>query len=80
MSRIDEALGIQQQIHEESRAAGQTAPYVCEELGELLLLKHRDAEAATYFALAYKELSKDDWLVKNEPQRIERLKRLGQIE
>lgn len=80
MSRIDEALAIQQKIYDESGAAGQSAPYVCEELGELLILKHRDAEAVPYFALAYKELSKDDWLVKNEPQRIERLKGLGKVE
>lgn len=80
LSRIDEALAIQQAIHKESEAAGSSDPYVCEELGELLLLKHRDAEAAPYFAAAYKELSKDDWLVKNEAARLERMKRLGKAE
>lgn len=75
LNRIDEALAIQRELLE---AMGGDNPdgYVYEELGECLSLRGDDA-AKTYFRLAYKALSQDSYLVKNEPARLERLKQSG---
>ena len=54
--------------------------YVFEELGECLLLLKKEDEARKYFKLAYDLLSKDPWLVANEAERLERLKKLGMSE
>jgi hypothetical protein len=51
--------------------------FVFEEIGECLLALQRGEEAKPYFAKAYEVLSQDVWLVKNEPDRITRLKQLG---
>jgi len=74
--KIDEALATALAIHEEAKAGGQVDPYVCEEIGEDLLLKHRNTEAAPYFKIAFEELSKDPWLKKNEPERLKRMEEL----
>jgi tetratricopeptide (TPR) repeat protein len=80
LNRIDEALAMQQAIHKEYEKTGSEDGYVLEELGEChLVLKHAD-EAQKYFALAYKTLVKDEWLVANEPDRLARLKKLGKVE
>ncbi|HXH61231.1 MAG TPA: tetratricopeptide repeat protein, partial [Fimbriimonadaceae bacterium] len=60
-------------IHDGAEVDG----YLPEEIGECLLALGREEEAKPYFAAAHKLLSKDEWLVENEPERIERLKRLG---
>ncbi len=52
--------------------------YVFEEIGECLLLLNKNEEAKPYFAKAYEYLSKDKWLVDNEPERLERLKELSE--
>ena len=77
LNRLDEALAAQQALLKEHEQAGSTDGYVFEELGEChLALGHAD-EATPFFARAYEELSKDEWFAKAEPQRLERLKRLG---
>jgi hypothetical protein len=53
--------------------------YIHEEIAECLLLLNRPDEARAYFALAYRELSQDAWLVEREPARITRLQRLEGI-
>jgi hypothetical protein len=53
--------------------------YTREEIGECLLLLGRPAEAAPYFARAWDLLHNDPWLIQDEPQRLERLKRLGSL-
>ena len=78
LNRIDEALAIQQKLLREYQQAGGQDGYVYEEVGECLLLED-DSEAVTYFALAYEALSQDAWLAENEPDRLARLKQLGQI-
>ena len=50
--------------------------YVVEELAELYYLKG-DPRASEYFARAYRILAKDEWLVSNEPDRLERLQKLS---
>jgi tetratricopeptide (TPR) repeat protein len=79
LNRTDEALALQQQLLEDRTAAG-AAPdgYVQEELGECLLALGRAGEAAPFFASAYELLSQDEWLCSREPERIERLKLMGE--
>lgn len=54
-----------------------TYSYVYEELAELYYVKKEIEISKPYFGKAYDLLSKDPWLVKNEPKRIERLKQLS---
>jgi tetratricopeptide (TPR) repeat protein len=77
LGRIEEALSAQQALLAENEAAGAPDGYVHEELAECLAALHRDAEAAPHFAAAYDLLSKDEWLRRDEPDRLERLRRLG---
>lgn len=77
LKRTDEALAIQRELLAEWNKIGQQDGYVYEELGECLLELDRTDEAKPWFAKAYGELSKDDWLKENEAERLARLKRLG---
>jgi tetratricopeptide (TPR) repeat protein len=79
LGRVDEALSMQQELAKELEAIGETDGYVQEELGECLLLVDRKDEATQHFARAYEILSKDSWLAAEEPERIARLKELGQV-
>ena len=74
---MDEALKEQRLLELEHKKDGNSDPYVQEELGELLLLKGKPDEASVHFAKAYDELSKDEWFVKNETERLDRIKALG---
>jgi tetratricopeptide (TPR) repeat protein len=69
LRRYDEALAIQQDL----AATGLEDGYVSEELGELLLALDRPAEATAHFARAHELLSRDEWLVSAEPDRLRRL-------
>ncbi|MDF1837085.1 MAG: tetratricopeptide repeat protein [Planctomycetota bacterium] len=78
MGRLDEALADQRQLHKDRAAADNPgAGYIEEELGECLLALGKPEEAAPWFAKAFEMLSKDDWLVANEADRLARLKDLG---
>lgn len=79
LERIDEALEIQLALYEEEKVAGSGSGYTEEELGELYLIKEDTAQAESFFAASYQVLSKDIWLVRNEPSRLERLKKLGKV-
>jgi tetratricopeptide (TPR) repeat protein len=72
LGRYEEALSIQRQL-----ALLEHDGYVDEELGELLLALGRAAESKPHFAHAYAELSLDEWLAEHEPERLERLRVLG---
>ena len=81
LGRIEEALQIQKELEKEFEEKGiEQGGYVFEELGECLLLLKKEDEARKYFKLAYDLLSKDPWLVANEAERLERLKKLGTSE
>lgn len=79
LGRIEEALEIQIALEKEIEEKG-TDPdgFVFEELGECLLLKGKKEEAKDYFKRAYNLLSKLDWLTSSEPERLERMKKLGE--
>lgn len=68
LGRFEEALEGQEALLESGDG------YVEEEMGENLLALGREEEARPHFARAYEKLSQDDWLVKNEAARLERLK------
>jgi hypothetical protein len=51
--------------------------YVFEEIGECLLALNRLNEAHLYFSKVYELLSQDAWLVEQEPEQMERLKRFS---
>jgi tetratricopeptide (TPR) repeat protein len=78
LGQLEEALRMQQALHEAWQSLGGSAGYVEEELGECLLALERPEEARPYFAQAYVKLSQDPWLVATEPARLERLKRLAE--
>ena len=77
LGQTEEALAMQQNLLEEHELAGTSDGYVFEEIAECLLSLARPDEARPHFERAYVELSKDVWLTENEPERLERLKRLG---
>jgi tetratricopeptide (TPR) repeat protein len=77
LGRIDEALAQQRNLLAEFEKIGESDGYVPEEIGECLLAQGKGDEARPYFARAYELLSKDSWLQRDEPQRLERLKELG---
>lgn len=74
LKRYDEALTIQRALEAEHREAGTTDGYVFEEIAENLALLGRMDEARPYFERAFIELGKDEWFVKNEPERLANLK------
>ena len=77
LDRLDEALSLQLELLRETSARGLPDDgYVVEELAELYYLKG-NPRAAEYFARAYRILVKDEWLVSNEPDRLERLQKLS---
>ena len=77
LGRLKEALEIQKTLLNEYDEEGERSGYVYEELGECLLALGQAGEARRFFALAYEELSKDPWLVENEPARLGRFKELA---
>lgn len=79
LNRVEEALTLQQALYQE-RVEQQLPPdgYNLEELGELHYLLGETDQAGEWFREAYRLLSQDDWLVTHEPDRLARLKKLGQ--
>ena len=78
LGRVPEALAIQQRVEAETvRADEPEDGYVSEEIGECLLALCRGAAARPWFARAARLLGVDVWLLEHEPDRIERLRRLG---
>ena len=78
LGRFEDALVIQTGLAAEWEAVGGSDPYVDEELAECLHASGRAEEARSHFTKASEGLAADPWFVKNEPGRLERLKRLGQ--
>lgn len=79
LRRLDEALVVQRELLREHELRGTADGYVCEELGECLHELGRTEEARPWFAKAHETLSADPWLAEREPERIERLAKLGEV-
>jgi len=79
LAKVDSALTRQLELEKEWKKVGEQDGYVYEEIAECLLSLNRDKEATKYFALAYEYLSKDAWLVRDEPERLQRMKELGKV-
>jgi tetratricopeptide (TPR) repeat protein len=79
LERYEEALIMQEQNLQTTRAAGGSDGYVNEELGECLLALDREGDARPHFARAYELLSTDVWLQRDQPERLQRLARLGGV-
>jgi len=78
LGRPADALAIQERLAAETAAAGEPeSGFGAEEIGECLLDLGRGEEARPHFARAAELLGADAWLAEHEPDRIERLRRLG---
>ena len=78
LKRLQEALSRQMALEEEFESAGERDGYVFEEIGECLLSLERSGEAQPYFLKAYEVLAQDPWLPEQEPERLARMKKLGE--
>lgn len=78
LGRIDEALAIQWSLLARYEEIEEQSGFVYEELAECLHRLKKTDEAREYFALAYGILSQDAWLAESEPERIARLKQMGE--
>lgn len=78
LNRLEEALSTQMALKLEYESEGESDGYVFEEIGECLLVLNRPEEASPYFSKAYALLSQDAWLPEQEPDRLARLKELGE--
>lgn len=78
LKRYKEALEIQNELRADIEEKDLPKDgYVFEELAELYLIEGDSELAAENFGLAYQELSKDRWIVNNQPERLNRLKKLS---
>jgi tetratricopeptide (TPR) repeat protein len=80
LGRTEEALAMQERLLAELTAEGGVDGYVHEEMAECLLALGRASEAKPHFAAAYRALSEDEWLRRDEADRLERLRRLGGVD
>ena len=69
------ALATQFQLEKELMDINEQDGYVYEEIAECLLALKK--ESKEYFRKAYELLSEDKWLIRDEPQRLERLNLLA---
>jgi tetratricopeptide (TPR) repeat protein len=77
LGRYEEALALQEENLRQIEATGEPDGFDYEEIGECLLALGRKQEAQEHFARAYGLLSADDWLRRQTPERLERLKTLA---
>lgn len=75
MGRNIAALVFLRDLEAEHMAEGSADGYVFEEIAENLEALGNVEEASPYFERAYIELSQDEWLVKNEPERLSSLQK-----
>jgi tetratricopeptide (TPR) repeat protein len=77
LGRVDRATEIIRPIHELLVKEGKRDGWISEEYAECLLAAGRADDATPHFRGAYEMLKDDRWLNKNEPAKLERLRRLG---
>ena len=78
LGRVEEALSRQMALQDELESVEERDGFVFEEIGECLLALDRVEEARPYFLRAHELLMRDAWLVEKEPERLRRLKELGE--
>jgi len=78
--RPGEAMEIQKTLESDMTAGNDPDGFVYEELGELYHLQNRHDVAREYFRKAYSLLEKVDWLVQSEPARVERIRKLADLQ
>jgi tetratricopeptide (TPR) repeat protein len=74
LGQLEQALSIQLELESAHPLTGISSGFVNEEIGENLWALGRHDLAKTYFRKAIEELSQDEWLVQNEPARLNDLK------
>jgi tetratricopeptide (TPR) repeat protein len=77
MGQIEQALELQQELEKDHLQMGSDPGYVYEEIAECLHSLGREDEAKPYFKMAYEGLRKDEWLMAEEPARVDRLGNLA---
>ncbi len=77
LGRVEEALKLQKDLEAQFQAAGETDPFVFEEIAECHMALGAEDEAKPYFAKAAPLLAEFSWV---EPERIERARKLGGLE
>jgi tetratricopeptide (TPR) repeat protein len=77
LGRVDRAGAIISPVHERLRQRGEPDGWISEEYAECLLASGDAAAAKPHFAAAHELLSRDPWVLKNDPAKLDRLKRLA---
>jgi tetratricopeptide (TPR) repeat protein len=79
LGRIEEALAMHHQLEAEQKQPNvESDGYVPEEIAECLHALGRTDEARPYFRRAYDILAQQPWLAESEPERLARLKQMGE--
>lgn len=77
LGRADKALAVIEPIAQDLRSRNQPDGYISAEYGQCLVAVGRAGAAKPFLAEAFRILSKDDYMVKNEPEELQRIKRLA---
>jgi tetratricopeptide (TPR) repeat protein len=77
LGRVDRATAIIRPIHERLEKAGKPDGWISEEHAECLLAAGRADEATPHFKVAHQLLKADAWVLKHDPAKLERLRRLA---
>jgi tetratricopeptide (TPR) repeat protein len=77
LGRLHDAMVVLQQALDRLAREQKEDGWISEEHGEILLAQGKPEAARAHFAAAYEHFSKDPWVVKNEPAKLERLKKLS---
>jgi tetratricopeptide (TPR) repeat protein len=80
LGRLDEAESIQRALAAETEAASVPDGYIYEELAEIALARNDAAQAKPWAAKAYALLKDDAFLAAEEPARLARLAKIGDVE
>lgn len=77
LGRTEEALEMQTKALEKAEG-NDPSGYIWEEIGECYLALKQLDKAQPFFKLAYDKLAQDPWMMANEKERMERMKKLGE--
>jgi tetratricopeptide (TPR) repeat protein len=76
MGRLADAAAALQPALDRLASEQKEDGWISEEHGEILLAQGKPDAARAHFALAYELLSKDPWVARNDPGKLERLQKL----